>query len=220
MWAGIQACPPRAAASGAGQSTTVRSCDWRNSAQAPLRLKGPGMWQGPSLCAWEGVFRIARAGGVCIRKGFESASKQAHSKRFANSKAPWEVAAACRRFVSGAELDPGHPTTELDGRLPRRLAVLDLRFGGRRFPSPTGLWRNEQYVLLGLPLAHKDGVCALFGQGQGPFVRRLLKTSSARGAIALPQAPHKARMRSRRRTSSPSPSGLSAPPCSVITQSR
>ena len=136
MWAGIQACPPRAAASGAGQSTTVRSCDWRNSAQAPLRLKGPGMWQGPSLCAWDGVFRIARAGGVCIRKGFESASKQAHSKRFANSKAPWEVAAACRRFVSGAELDPGHPTTELDGRLPRRLAVLDLRFGGRRFPSP------------------------------------------------------------------------------------
>jgi hypothetical protein len=124
------------------------------------------------------------------------------------------------RFVIRAELDPGHPTTELDGRLPRRLAVLDLRFGGRRFPSPTGLWRNEQYALLGLPLAHKDGVCALFGQGQGPFVRRLLKTSSARGAIALPQAPHKARMRSRRRTSSRSPSGLSAPPCSVITQSR
>ena len=40
------------------------------------------------------------------------------------------------RFVIRAELDPGHPTTELDGRLPRRLAVLDLRFGGRRFPSP------------------------------------------------------------------------------------
>jgi len=75
-------------------------------------------------------------GGVALILPSLPLSNASRPRRCPRSRGSGWTAAACRRFVSGAELDPGHPTTELDGRLPRRLAVLDLRFGGRRFPSP------------------------------------------------------------------------------------